>query len=34
MFVKGHFGHLEDIEDPMEEYIDVHEEIQAMKIPI
>ena len=29
MFGKEHFGHLADIEDPMEEDIDVFEEIQA-----
>ena len=29
MFVEEHFGHLEDIEDLMEEDIDVHEEIQV-----
>ena len=29
MFGKEHFGHLGDIEDPMEEDIDVPEEIQA-----
>ena len=34
MFVEGHFGHLEDLEDLMEDDIDVHEEIQAHKIPI
>ena len=28
MFRKEHFGHLVDIEDPMEEDIDVPEEIQ------
>ena len=34
MFVEDHFGHLEDIEDLMEEDIDVHEEIQVKNIPI
>ena len=34
LFVEDHFGHLEDIEDLMEEDIDVHEEIQVRKIPI
>ena len=34
LFVEDHFGHLEDIQDLMEEDIDVHEEIQAQKIPI
>ena len=29
MFGKEHFGHLADIEDPMEEDIDVPEESQA-----
>ena len=29
MFGKEHFGHLADIEDPMEEDIDVSEESQA-----
>ena len=29
MFGKEHFGHLANIEDPMEEDIDVPEEIQA-----
>ena len=28
MFGKDHFGHLADIEDPMEEDIDISEEIQ------
>ena len=31
---KEHFGHLIDIEYPMEEGIDVHEERKAQKIPI
>ena len=31
MFQKEHFGHLADIEDPMEEDIDVPEESQAQK---
>ena len=34
MFVEEHFGHLEDIEDLIEEDIDVPQEIQAQKIPI
>ena len=34
MFVNEHFGHLADIEDPMEEGIDVPKEIQAWKITI
>ena len=34
MFVEEHFGHIEDIKDLMEDDIDVHEEIQAQKIPI
>ena len=29
MFSKDHFGHFTEIEDPMEEDIDVPEEIQA-----
>ena len=33
MFWKEHFGHLANIEDPMEEDIDVHEGSQAHKIP-
>ena len=32
--VKVKFGHLADIEDPMEDGIDVPEESQAQKIPI
>ena len=31
MFVDEHFGHLEDLEDLLEEDIDAHEEIQAHK---
>ena len=34
MFGKENFGHLTDIEDPMEEDIDVPEGSQAEKIPI
>ena len=34
MFVEENFGHSQDIKDLMEEDIDVHEEIQAQKIPI
>ena len=34
MFVEEHFGHLEDIEDLIEEEIDVSEEIQAHQISI
>ena len=34
MFGKENFGHLADIEDPMEEDIDVPEGSQAEKIPI
>ena len=34
MFGNEHFGHLADIEDPMEEDIRVPEGIQAQKIPI
>ena len=34
MFGKEHFEHLADIENPMEEDINVPEEIQAQKIPI
>ena len=30
MFVQKHFGNLAHIEDPMEENIDVTEEIQAL----
>ena len=33
-FGNEHFGHLADIEDPMEEDIDVPEGSQAEKIPI
>ena len=29
MFGKDHFGHLANLEDPMEEEIDVSEEIQV-----
>ena len=34
MFGKDHFGHISNIEDPMEEDIDVLEGSQAQKIPI
>ena len=34
MFGNEHFGYIVDIEDPMENNIDVHDESQAQKIPI